>query len=614
MSVEVVMPKMGESIQEGKVLRWVKNVGDKVERDETLLEISTDKVDTEVPSPVAGTILQILAAENDTVEVGSVIAIIGADNEVPSAAPAQAAPAQAAPAQAAPAQAAPAQAAPAQAAPAPTAQAAPAAAPATQAPASGGSDVEVVMPKMGESIQEGKVLRWVKKVGDKVERDETLLEISTDKVDTEVPSPVAGTLSAILANEGDVVEVGNVIARISTGAAAPQAAAPQAAAPQAAAPQAPTPAPVAPAAVAPASNGTHKTEVPAGVATAATSSIPRTSGSRFYSPLVRSIAAAEGLNVANLDAIQGTGLEGRVTKTDMMAYLQGSRPTAARPSAAQAAQTPAAPSAPGAAPSQTTVPATPQAAVTAPATQTGSGISIGADDEIIPMDRIRQLIAEHMVRSKQTSPHVTSVAEADVTGMVKMREKSKDEFQKREGFKLTYNPFFGVAAAEAIKQWPRINVSVDGKNIIQHRRVHLGMAAALPDGNLIVPVIKNADMLNVTGMARAMNDLGQRAKTKKLTPDDISGGTLTITNVGSFGSLFGTPVINQPQTAIIGIGAIQKRPVVKEVDGEDLVVVRSMVYLSITYDHRVIDGALATQALAAMVRALEGMNATTVAL
>ncbi|MBP7094430.1 MAG: 2-oxo acid dehydrogenase subunit E2, partial [Candidatus Kapabacteria bacterium] len=238
----------------------------------------------------------------------------------------------------------------------------------------------------------------------------------------------------------------------------------------------------------------------------------------------------------------------------------------------------------------------------------------GGDSIIVPMDRMRQLISEHMTRSKQTSAHVTSVAEADVTGMVKLREKYKDAFLKREGIKLTYNPFFGWAACEAVKLWPGINVSVDGKNIIQHRRVNLGMATALPDGNLIVPVIKSAETLNITGIARSMNDLANRARTKKLTPDDISGGTITVTNVGSFGSLFGTPVINQPQTAIIGLGAIQKRPVVRELDGEDVIVVRSMVYLSITYDHRVIDGALATQALAAMCRALEGINESTVTL
>ncbi len=573
MSIEVVMPKMGESIQEGKILRWVKNVGDKVERDEVILEISTDKVDTEVPSPSAGVITQIMFQEGDTVEVGKVICVLGGDGAAVSAPAPTATPAPAtAPAPALAPVAAPV------AAPAPVA---------VQAPAAGGGEIDVVMPKMGESIQEGKVLRWVKNVGDKIERDEVLLEISTDKVDTEVPSPAAGTLVAILANEGDVVEVGKVVARLSSGAAtsvaAPAVAPAPAPAPVAAPAPAATPVPAAAPAVA-----------TVNVAHAATSSIPRQSGARFYSPLVRSIAAAENISVAELDSIPGSGIEGRVTKNDVMGYLARRGTGAVAPVPVAAAPSPMA--------------TAPVAAAPAPTVLTGG------QSEVIPMDRMRQLIAEHMVRSKHTSPHVTSVAEVDVTGIVKLREKVKDAFQKREGMKLTYNPFFGWAVCEGVKAFPRINVSVDGTNIIQHKRVNLGMATSLPDGNLIVPVIKSADTLNITGIGRSMQDLADRARSKKLSPDDIAGGTITVTNVGSFGSLFGTPVINQPQTCIVGIGAIQKRPVVRELEGEDVIVVRSMVYLSITYDHRVIDGALATQALAAMCRALESVNENTVTL
>lgn len=601
MTIEVVMPKMGESIQEGTILRWVKNVGDKVERDEVILEISTDKVDTEVPSPASGVITEVFAKENETVEVGTVIAMLSTDASATVAAPAPA-PVAAAPAPVAPAPA------PVAAAPAPVAAApAPvAAAPAPAAPAAG--EIDVVMPKMGESIQEGTILRWVKKVGDKVERDEVLLEISTDKVDTEVPSPTAGVLTAILAEENTTVEVGSVIARIGGAASSIPAAQVAAAAPAPAA-SAPAPvvaAPVPASAPVPAASNGSSAATTANIATANTTSVPRMSGNRFYSPLVRSIAAVEGIAVAELDAIPGTGIESRVTKDDVMAYLakRGSAPALA---AAVAAPVPAA-----APVTKSAAPAGAPAA--APSALPQLNLPITADDEVIPMDRIRQLIAEHMVRSKHTSPHVTSVAEADVTGVVRLREKMKAIFEKREGVKLTYNPFFGVAVAEGTKQFPRINVSVDGKNLILHKRVHMGMATVMDDGNLIVPVIRNADTLNVTGMARAMSDMATRARTKKLSPDDISGGTITVTNVGAFGSLFGTPVINQPQTAIVGIGAIQKRPVVKEVDGQDLIVVRSMVYLSITYDHRVIDGALATQALAAMVRSLESMNEQTVTL
>lgn len=612
MKVDVVMPKMGESIQEGKVLQWLKKEGDKVERDEILLEISTDKVDTEVPSPAAGVITKISAAEGDTVEVGTIIAQI--ETEVNAAAPVESAPA---PVAAAPAPApvaavpvpAPVVAAPV---PAPVVAAPVAAAPAAPAvtPAAGG--VDVVMPKMGESIQEGKVLQWLKKVGDKVERDEVLLEISTDKVDTEVPSPVAGTITEILANEGDTVEVGTVIARIGTGAAAPVAAAP---APVAAAPApapvaaAPAPAPVAAAPVA-ATNGTHAAPV------VGSTPAQRASGKRFYSPLVRTIAQDKQVSLEELDSLAGSGLDGRVTKDDLLSYLERRTsgqvvPAPTLVAAAAPVPTPVA-AAPAAAPK---APAAPAAAPKAPSsTKEQLEAKFGDRADIVAMDHVRTLIAEHMVFSKHTSAHVTSVAEADVTGIVRAREKYKKDFEKREGVKLTFTPFFASAIVDAVRQFMNINVSVDGKFIIKHRRINLGMATALDDGNLIVPVIKSADALNITGLARSVSDLATRARSKKLSPDEIQGGTVTVTNVGTFGTLFGTPVINQPQTAIFGLGAIQKRPVVKEVDGNDLIVVRHMVYLSITYDHRVIDGMLAGQCLAAVCRNLESMNENTVRL
>ncbi len=554
MKLEVVMPKMGESLQEGTITKWLKNVGDKVERDEMILEISTDKVDTEVPAPNEGTLVEVIAKEGETVEVGSIIAYIETDASAAVATPA------------------------------------PAAKEGTQAPAqdaapvvaAGGNLVDLIMPKMGESLQEGTITKWLKNIGDKVERDEMVLEISTDKVDTEVPSPVAGVLAEIIAQEGETVEVGAVIGKMSSGDAPIQAATP-AQAPKEAKPVANVAAQVAPTQItAPVSGGTYK--------------IPTRDGEDFFSPLVRKIAEENKVSLEELKQIKGSGVGGRVSKADLMSYIDN---RGAAPVAAPVAQA-AAPAA--------SVPATPKAA---PAP---TPVAHGDDVEVIPMDRVRQLIADHMVYSKQTSPHVTSVAEADVTNIVNFRNKFKDEFMKREGFKLTFTPFFAQAAIEGLKKFPMVNVSVDGKNILRHKRINLGVATALDDGNLIVPVIKSAEALNVTGLARSVNDLASRARSKRLDPNDIQGGTFTITNVGTFGTLFGTPIINQPQVGIFGIGAIQKRPVVKQIDGMDVIVPRDMVYVSLTYDHRVVDGMLAGQCLKAIVDALENMNEKTVSI
>lgn len=450
--------------------------------------------------------------------------------------------------------------------------------------------VDVVMPKMGESLQEGTILRWLKNVGDRVERDEMILEISTDKVDTEVPSPAAGVIVEILAKENETVAVGTVIAKISTEVD------------NTATSTSTEPAPV------------EQVE-PSSVAKEAPSEEPTIEvekqkqktreGKAFFTPVVREIAKAEGITEEELLSIEGTGADGRVTKNDLLKYIESKKSAAAQ----------AAKKAEPAPPVSTSVATAPQVMEGRPAPSPAVGVpsiaSFGPDVEVIPMDRVRQLIAQHMVYSKQTSAHVTSVHEADVTGIVRFRNKHKDEFERREGFKLTLTPFFAKAAIEAIRAYPRVNVSVSENNIIQHKRIHLSFATALEDGNLIVPVIKNADALSLSGLARAIYDLSTRARTKKLNPDDIQGGTFTLTNVGTFGTLFGTPVINQPQTAILGVGLVQKRPVVRTIEGDDVIVVRHMVYVSLTYDHRVIDGMLAGLYLTELVRILEAMNEQT---
>ncbi|MGE5479233.1 MAG: 2-oxoglutarate dehydrogenase, E2 component, dihydrolipoamide succinyltransferase [Chloroflexota bacterium] len=620
MRIEVVMPKMGESLQEGTITKWLKKEGEAVERDEMILEISTDKVDTEVPSPNAGVLAKILVQENETVAVGTTIAYIEtepgsqAGTSEPQAAEAEA-PAQEAPAQPAPADN-------------PVAQAEELIKPDESAKGAdlnsvSGSTVEVVMPKMGESLQEGTITKWLKKQGEEVERDEMILEISTDKVDTEVPSPVAGILAEILVGENETVAVGTVIAKISVGSAIPGQVLPSEAAETFDAQKQVQSAYGTPGEgiqkeskqeepIAQQSAGQSTMEGMTSSPIEGTKEIPRRYEDKFFSPLVRKIAEENGIFLEELTSIKGSGVEGRVTKNDLEEYIKNRPARAAAPAREQALPQPK--TVPPVQPAATAAPQQPRPLAAQGQAAQPSPAASSPDVEVIPMDRVRRLIAEHMVYSKQTSPHVTSVAEADVTAIVRFREKHKEEFQEREGFKLTYTPFFAQAAAEALRALPMVNVSVDGTNILRHKRINLAIATALPDGNLIVPVIKSAESLNFTGFARAINDLATRARTKKLNPDDIQGGTFTLTNVGTFGTLFGMPIINQPQTGIMGLGAIEKRPVVREMDGDDVVVVRSMVYVSLTYDHRVIDGMLAGKWLAELVRRLESMNETNIVL
>jgi 2-oxoglutarate dehydrogenase E2 component (dihydrolipoamide succinyltransferase) len=413
---------------------------------------------------------------------------------------------------------------------------------------------ELVLPKMGESVAEATIIKWVKNAGDSIDSDESVLEIATDKVDSEVPSPVSGKLVKTLFNEGDVVKVGAVIAIIETEAASASVSAP------AAAVEAPIIKEVAEIVSAPAATTVQSSE------------------NRFYSPLVKSIASSEGISQAELDKITGTGQEGRVTKQDILDYVASK--SSGKPSTSAAAASTEAPKAAVKASAPTEV------KITAPTVTASNG------DEIIEMDRMRKLIADHMVMSKHVSPHVTSFVEADVTNLVRWREKVKKEFEKREGEKITFTPIFIEALVKAIKDFPMINISLSGTQIIKRKNINIGMAAALPSGNLIVPVIKNADQMNLVGLTRAVNDLANRARSNKLTPDEISGGTYTLTNVGSFGNVMGTPIINQPQVAIMAVGAIKKKPAVIETPEGDLIGVRHFMYLSHSYDHRVVDGSL----------------------
>ncbi len=430
---------------------------------------------------------------------------------------------------------------------------------------------ELVMPKMGESVAEATIIKWLKKPGDSIELDEPVLEIATDKVDSEIPSPVAGVLEKILFEEGQTIQVNGVIALIQTGADA--SAAPAPASEPASAPVAQTAAPTA-----------------ASTTESAEALSARSDSGRFYSPLVRNIAKEENISLAELENIPGTGKDGRLTKNDLLDYLP-KRGTAV-------ATAPSAPSAPA-----------PQAQAAARPAITAPAVSVSGGDEIIEMDRMRKLIADHMVMSKAVSPHVTSFVEADVTNMVLWREKVKKEFEKREGEKITFTPIILEAVARAIKDFPMINVSVNGTQIIKRKNINLGMATALPSGNLIVPVIKNADMLSLVGLTKSVNDLAARARANKLSPDEISGGTFTVTNVGGFGNVMGTPIINQPQVAIMAVGVIKKKPAVLETPQGDVIAIRHMMFLSLSYDHRVVDGSLGGSFLRRVADYLEGFDA-----
>ncbi|MCR2811111.1 MULTISPECIES: 2-oxoglutarate dehydrogenase, E2 component, dihydrolipoamide succinyltransferase [unclassified Microbacterium] len=581
MSTSVVLPALGESVTEGTVTRWLKNVGDTVEADEGLLEISTDKVDTEIPSPVSGVIEEILVQEDETVEVGAILAKIGEPGSAPApdATPADAE--QPAEPAAAPA-AAPAADAPAAAA---DAEAPPAAAAA--APAAGGKDV--VLPELGESVTEGTVTRWLKNVGDSVAVDEALLEISTDKVDTEIPSPYAGVLQEILVQEDETVAVGSPLARIGDSAPAAEEVAPapaetpapaeapapaQAAPAPAPAPAAPAPAPAAPAPAAPAAAPTAPAPEPpaAAPAVSAPAAADDSDVTAYVTPLVRRLAQQQGVD---LSTVTGTGVGGRIRKEDVLKAAE----TAAAPAAAAPA-----PSAP--APAPATVEISPLRGTTQ------------------PMSRLRKVLAERAVASMQSTAQLTTVVEVDVTKLASLRDAVKADFQAKTGDKLSFLPFFALAAAEALQANPVVNATVDGDQIVYPPSENLSIAVDTERG-LLTPVLRDAASKNIAQIAHEIADLAARTRSNKLKPDELAGGTFTLTNTGSRGALFDTPVVFLPQSAILGTGVVVKRPGLVSVDGKDAIAIRSYVYLALSYDHRIIDGADAARFLAAVKARLQ---------
>ncbi len=539
MPIDVVMPQMGESITEGTLTRWLKKPGDTVARDEPIFEISTDKVDAEIPSPAAGSLGEIKIQEGTTVGIGTVVCTILEAGDQSAAAPSAQPPA-----------------------------AQPAAIAAGDA-AGMGAGTEVLMPQMGESITEGTLTRWLKKVGDSVARDEPIFEISTDKVDAEIPSPVAGVLNEIRVGEGQTVTINTVVAviRAASARAAEVASAAQA-----------TPAAVVPQASS-AAGSSQKASAPA-----AAGELPRSS------PLVRKIAAE---NKIDLRSLRGTGASGRITKQDILRRLQ--EPAATPVAAPIAASVPQAPPAQAA-----SVQAAPAAA--APAAQTP------LPGELVPLSRMRSIIAKRMVESKATSPHVHTVFKVDMTRIVRLREKEKNKYEQRNGVKLTYMPFIARAAVHALRKHAIVNASMQGEAILYNRNINLGIAVALEWG-LIVPVIQQAEETSFLGVARAVADLAERARAKKLAPEEVAGGTFTLTNSGIFGEQFGMPIIAQPQSAILGIGGLSKEPVVvTSEDGQDSIAIRSIQHFTLGFDHRIIDGADAGKFMADFKACLENWS------
>ena len=558
--MDIIMPKMGESVSEGTIIKWHKKPGDKVKRDEIIFEISTDKVDTEIPAPADGILSEILVKEGETVEVGTVVAKLQTEGEESKKAEVVV----------------------------DTPQKVsdevtekvftnpPVEQKVVERKTEQTNIIEIAMPKMGESVMEGTIIKWHKKVGDKVNKDETIFEISTDKVDTEIPSPEEGTLVEILVGEQETVAVGTIVAKLAVGNDV----------------QIPV-------------QSERKEEVLEEEVSIemhdSFSSMKQTrdefttSSDRFYSPLVLSIAQKEGVSLDELNKIVGSGIDGRVTKKDILSYIEQRKSKSTKP-IVEAPKTAQPTISKTAAPSPSFVPEASQS-------------TYSSSDVIkIPMDNIRLKIMEHMVHSRDTSVHVTSMIEADITRIHNFINQKKDEYLEKENVKLTYMAFIADAVVKSLKKYPLLNSTIDGNTILQKKFINLGIAVAIEPAGLIVPNIKGAGERNTIGLAKAIADLANRARTKKLTPDDISNGTFTITNYGVFGTIFGTPIINQPEVAILGVGTVQKKPVVIEVNGSDSIAVRHIVALTLSHDHRLIDGMLGGLFLKSLKEILENFE------
>lgn len=542
--MEIVMPKMGESVSEGTIIKWYKKPGDKIERDEILLEISTDKVDTEIPAPSAGVLKEIKVNEGDTVEVGTVMAILSTNGEPAEVETEKKTVEEIVPKKLEKVENK-----------------------ASEILAESLGDLyEIEMPKMGESVTEGTVIKWYKKAGDSVKKDEVLLEISTDKVDTEIPSPIDGTVAEILVGEQETVDIGTIVAKVSTSDKVIQKQKPSKDTVEEVKPSVP--------------DSMHNNFTPS------TSDIKAKETDRFYSPLVLNIAQKENVSFDELAGIDGSGINGRVTKKDVLSYIEQRKTSGKKISIEESSS----------------------ASGKTDASQFTFDIPVTGEIEKIPMDIIRQKIMQHMVASRDTSVHVTSLTEVDMTRIDKFLKEKREDYWRKEGVKLTYLAFIADACIKALKKYPLVNSSIDGNTIIQKKYVNLGIAVAIEPAGLIVPNIKGADQKNILGLANSIHDLANRSRNKKLSPDDITGGTFTITNYGVFGTIFGTPIINQPEVAILGVGAIVKRPVVIEVDGTDTIAIRSIMDLTISHDHRLIDGMIGSMFLKYIKETLEGFN------